>query len=213
MTRARTPWRLKTQTSAACRRVEEIRETHYRRPGAQHGAPTTPEVWSAWKELWGETVAGDHWASVTLDDARDILRLGWQLAVTDRDYGKATEILRAYFGHPQIEHENPLLRDSLRCEFAMSALYAGEEDTGLALYRSLLQDGRRAVLAMALDSLWAFCSDQPATKQPSAGLTAMVCDLSRRLRRRWGTRGRAKRLPDEPTNQDLTALLLSVMPR
>src|SRR6266540_6564368 len=147
----------------------------------------SPELRVRWQRLWQETCAGEKIASADIEDARDVLWRGWVLAMTDGDYGRAVEIIQPYFAHPQISQAHSVHCAILRSQLAVSLLFAGDEDSGVNTFRSLIESPDRRIVQVALQEakghLHWYCSSRASTERASAELAALVQIVTDRLRR------------------------------
>jgi hypothetical protein len=171
------------------------------------------EVRSRWQRLWEETCAGEKIASADIEDVRDVLWRGWMLAMADGDYGRAVEIIRPYFAHPQISQVHPVHYAMMRSQLAVSLLFSGDAASALEIYRTLLESPDRRIAQVALQQakgeLHWYCSRRPGRDRASAELAGLVQTVTDRLRRRVVKKWR---LPESATYLDLCVLIESVFP-
>jgi hypothetical protein len=171
-----------------------------------------PVVRSCWQVLWDECIEGGL-AATNVETAASILRLGFYLAMHDRDYSGATERLRRFFDHPENETDR-FEYVCFHCDLASVALHAGNEEEALSTYRSLIASEKgwnlRQALLLARAHLHRHCEERDAAEHASKELTAFIRELVQRLRRR---RTSAERQPERASYGTLRALLESTWPK
>jgi hypothetical protein len=195
------------------RRRNPIAEEYFRLLDEFHRDPGSPEVRSRWLELWRETLEGEKLRTADLLDAALILHLGFDLAMEDRNYRAGADLLYPYFDHPGIERADEADWVEIRCALGLCLLCVGEELEALGVYRSVLirdRRGRRwSGVAVARNSLLAFCEQRVDTEMASEALTDLGREIVHRLERQ---RSVHKSIPGCLTYAQLCDLLESTFP-
>jgi hypothetical protein len=175
----------------------------------------TAEAAARWQALSDEAIGGDRLFTADIGDAATFLLPGWTIAMQRRDYPAAAALLRRFFEHPAASQADRVDRIEFSSRLATSLLAAGEEGEGLGIHWGLLAAERAADVRLSLlvmrGLLQEFCREEkPPAELASPGLTDMVEEVVRRLRR-W--RPRWRRLPARASYAELSSHLARSYPR
>jgi hypothetical protein len=178
---------------------------------AYYGAPENRDRLAArarWQSLWEETASGDKLGTVPIEAAGDLLQWGWRFAMEDKRYDAATELMSAYFAHPEIEQDDVWTRIHHRCDLATSIMFSGDEATAVGIFRPLLECERKSMVRCApvemRSDLTYYLGEPASDEQALPALADLVEEVVNRLRRRLPQK---KRLPENTTYADLQRLL------
>jgi hypothetical protein len=192
---------MRRYTRNVAEEVSRLREELWQTAGSQG-------VRANWLQLCRDVVGGGKWTEADFEEARLILNLGWEIAMADRDYRAAADLLRSYLSHPEIDRADATDRTIVRSRLATSLLYVGDEAEALDIYFSLLDRKTNCdVPIAALNArgyLLEFFEQCHGADMASVAMTDFVYELVRRLGR---GRSPGKRPPGGATYARLIELL------